>query len=64
LIGQCFSECQVNVRNAKISTLGSKAEDIFYITDSSDNMIQDSQLLDKLEKLLIEKLSNKSDNCS
>lgn len=62
LIGQCFSECQVNVRNAKISTLGSKAEDIFYITDSSDNMIQDSQLLDKLEKLLIEKLSNKPGN--
>tara|TARA_R110002074_G_scaffold402342_1_gene608110 strand:- start:49255 stop:51891 length:2637 start_codon:yes stop_codon:yes gene_type:complete len=56
-IGQCFSECKVNVRNAKISTLGSKAEDIFYITDANDKMIEDTAVLENLKRLLIEKLS-------
>mgnify|MGYP003386226927 CR=1 FL=1 len=57
-IGQCFSDCKVNVRNAKIATLGTTAEDIFYITDSDNNMIKDNALLNKLEQLLIKKLSS------
>ena len=56
-IGQCFSDCNINVRNAKIATLGTTAEDIFYITDSDNNMIEDKTLLKTLEQLLIKKLS-------
>lgn len=56
-IGQCFSACEVNVRNAKVATLGTKAEDIFYITDSNDNMITDEALLNTLKQRLLEKLS-------
>ena len=57
-IGQCFRACEVNVRNAKIATLGTTAEDIFYITDSSNNMIEDTALLKKLEEKLLQALSS------
>ena len=57
-IGQCFSACKVNVRNAKITTLGSTAEDIFYITDSDNKMIEDSEIIDQLKESLIEKLTS------
>jgi len=56
-IGQCFSECKINVRNAKIATLGSKAEDIFYITDANDKMITDAAVLERLKQLLLDKLA-------
>ncbi|MAV30191.1 MAG: [protein-PII] uridylyltransferase [Cycloclasticus sp.] len=57
-IGQCFRACEVNVRNAKIATLGTTAEDIFYITDSNNNMIEDTALLKKLEEKLLQALSS------
>jgi [protein-PII] uridylyltransferase len=57
IIGQCFSTCKVSVRNAKITTLGSTAEDIFYLTDVNNNPISDPAVLKNLEQLLIEKLS-------
>jgi len=57
IIGQCFSTCKVNVRNAKITTLGSTAEDIFYITDGDNKMIEDPATIDQLKQHLLEKLS-------
>ncbi|CAL1239499.1 [protein-PII] uridylyltransferase [Candidatus Methylocalor cossyra] len=35
-VGQAFRLCDVRLYNAKISTIGSRAEDIFYITDRSN----------------------------
>jgi [protein-PII] uridylyltransferase len=35
-VGQAFSHCGIRLYNAKISTIGSRAEDIFYITDHTD----------------------------
>lgn len=57
-IGQCFSACHINVRNAKISTLGTTAEDIFYITGDNDKMIQDKSKLQALKTMLLDKLSS------
>ncbi|PHS71306.1 MAG: [protein-PII] uridylyltransferase [Cycloclasticus sp.] len=57
IIGQCFSACKVNVRNAKITTLGTTAEDIFYLTDSTNHPISDTAVLDQLKLLLLKKLS-------
>ena len=57
-IGQCFSACRINVRNAKISTLGTVAEDIFYITDNEDKVIHDNAKLEQLKTMLLEKLSS------
>ncbi|MGX2041600.1 [protein-PII] uridylyltransferase [Methylocaldum sp. MU1018] len=36
-VGQAFRQCGVRLYNAKISTIGSRAEDIFYITDHQDH---------------------------
>ena len=58
LIGQCFSACNVNVRNAKIATLGTTAEDIFYITNSDNKMIEDQAALEELEQCLLNALSS------
>jgi [protein-PII] uridylyltransferase len=35
-VGQAFTRCGVRLYNAKISTIGSRAEDIFYLTDAED----------------------------
>lgn len=32
-VGQAFSRCQVRVHNAKITTVGERAEDVFFLTD-------------------------------
>jgi [protein-PII] uridylyltransferase len=56
-IGQCFSACNVNVRNAKIATIGSQAVDVFYLTDDEGKMIEDVIVLEQLKHLLIEELS-------
>jgi len=55
-IGECFSLCEINVRNAKIATIGSQAEDVFFITNSDNKPISDPAVLEKLESLLLEKL--------
>ncbi|MEO1888437.1 MAG: [protein-PII] uridylyltransferase [Cycloclasticus sp.] len=57
IIGQCFSVCHVNVRNAKIATIGSQAVDVFYLTNDAGKMIEDSATLEQLKQLLLEKLS-------
>lgn len=61
IIGQCFSHCNVNVRNAKVATLGSQAEDIFFITNEEDQMIKDPKKLKQLKELLLVKLTLKKD---
>jgi [protein-PII] uridylyltransferase len=35
-VGQAFRKCNIRLYNAKISTIGSRAEDLFYITDDDD----------------------------
>lgn len=57
-IGQCFSACKVSVRNAKITTLGTTVEDIFYLSDSNNQMIEDQTVLHELKELLLKELSS------
>lgn len=49
-IGQIFLQQNIEVHAARITTLGEKAEDMFYISDKNDMALSD----DKLEKLKIE----------
>jgi [protein-PII] uridylyltransferase len=51
-VGRAFTECGVRLLNAKIATLGSRAEDIFYITDRNNQPLEDSQQYECLEKSL------------
>jgi [protein-PII] uridylyltransferase len=49
-VGRAFTECGVRLLNAKIATLGSRAEDTFYITDRSNQPLADVRQRDCLEK--------------
>ncbi|MGB0712372.1 MAG: [protein-PII] uridylyltransferase [Gammaproteobacteria bacterium] len=40
-IGQVFADCGVRVRNAKVATIGERAEDVFFVTDSEGLPIND-----------------------
>lgn len=40
-IGQAFINQDINLHNAKITTIGSRAEDMFYITDQENALISD-----------------------
>ncbi|HNP37787.1 MAG TPA: [protein-PII] uridylyltransferase [Woeseiaceae bacterium] len=57
-IGQVFIELGIDIHNAKIMTIGEKAEDVFYITDES-GLPLDTTAQETLRERLIEKLDNK-----
>ena len=56
-VGRTFSACGVRLQNARIATFGSRAEDVFYITDTRNRPLQPddqerlrAQLLDNLRE--------------
>ena len=52
-IANVIAEMDINITHAKISTLGEKINDIFYLTSSSGGAITDQAVLDHLEKNLV-----------
>jgi len=52
-IAQVFVSCEVRVKRAKIATFGTKAEDIFFITDYENHVLYSSERLSCLSKELI-----------
>ncbi len=50
LVGRAFSECQVRLVTAKIATLGSRVEDVYYITDQDNQPLTDTGKFDCIEK--------------
>ena len=53
-MGQAFQQMGIRLNNAKISTIGSRAEDIFYVTGPDENPIDDRELQEKLRAALID----------
>ena len=53
LIGQALGQCQVRLQNAKITTVGERAEDVFFITDVHDHPIEDPTIRERLRSALI-----------
>jgi [protein-PII] uridylyltransferase len=51
-IGRAFSECNINLQNAKIATLGSRAEDVYYITDRLNRPLSDPAQFECLERAI------------
>jgi len=52
-IGKAFRKHQIILHNAKITTIGSRVEDMFYISDISSNAINDIQRQDKLRHSIL-----------
>lgn len=55
-VGQVFLQHEIEVHFARITTLGERAEDMFFISDRGDTPLSDDKL-DKLKAALIETLT-------
>jgi [protein-PII] uridylyltransferase len=53
-VGQAFGRVGIRLHDARISTIGSRAEDIFRITDRQDRPLSDDRLKKQLRDTLIE----------
>ncbi len=57
LIGRQLSDLGVNIQNARISTIGERVEDVFYVVDSNTaEAITDSTRCTKIETQLLKRL--------
>jgi [protein-PII] uridylyltransferase len=56
-IGQAFVQQHINLHNAKITTIGSRVEDMFYITNADQQPITELQQLDELRLALLKQLA-------
>ena len=60
-VGQVFLQQGIEVHAARITTLGERAEDMFYLSDQQDKPLS-SDKLDMLQAALIESLKIPQDN--
>lgn len=51
-VGRAFVDCRVRLQNAKIATLGARAEDVYYITDLQDQPLSEPPQFDCLEQAI------------
>ncbi|MCK5828844.1 MAG: [protein-PII] uridylyltransferase [Methylococcales bacterium] len=58
-VGQLFIDLNVQLHDAKITTIGSRVEDMFYITDSNDRPITDEKKLKNIKSKLISIIEEK-----
>ena len=56
-VGIAMAACKTRLQSAKIATYGARVEDIFFITDTEDQMITDPDKLERLKNSIVEKLS-------
>nr|WP_083703123.1 [protein-PII] uridylyltransferase [Marinobacterium stanieri] len=55
-IGRIFVEFDISVRKAKISSIGERVEDFFFITDSQNQPISDPELCRELQQAICQQL--------
>jgi [protein-PII] uridylyltransferase len=55
-VGHAFSLCDVNLKAAKIATIGAEAEDTFFITGEDKKQIEDPQKLQCLQESILQQL--------
>ncbi|HET7921701.1 MAG TPA: [protein-PII] uridylyltransferase [Gammaproteobacteria bacterium] len=60
LIGQALSACDVRLHNARITTVGERAEDVFFITDSQGQPLKEAGILDRLHAALLSRIGETS----
>ncbi len=59
-IGRIFVRFELLVQNARIATLGEKAEDVFFVTDLDGQPVSDPRLCERLRDTLIQELDDRS----
>ena len=57
-VGRALMECQIHLQNAKISTIGERVEDVFFISDKHKHPITDAKLLEQLRDSIVAYLDN------
>lgn len=58
-IGSVLAEEDLRIRDARITTLGERVEDLFYVTDSQNNVLKGAKNLRTIEKRIKAKLEKK-----
>ncbi len=54
-IGQVFDSCEIRLQNARIATVGERAEDVFFVTDFNGQPLASETVLEELrQKLLVQ----------
>ncbi|HOW77223.1 MAG TPA: [protein-PII] uridylyltransferase [Candidatus Competibacteraceae bacterium] len=60
-VGQAFMESGVQLHNAKIMTVGARAEDVFFVTDRENRPLNDSRKYMALRETLVAQLDSGED---
>jgi [protein-PII] uridylyltransferase len=55
-IAKAITDSDIRLQNAKISTIGAQAEDVFFITDLQDQPIQDAAKRKEIRKRITQYL--------
>ncbi|MGH8549700.1 MAG: [protein-PII] uridylyltransferase [Methylococcales bacterium] len=56
-IGRAFDRFNIRVHQAKITTIGNRAEDVFYISDKHNQTIDSESLREEIRKTIIEMIA-------
>ena len=59
-IGKIFFDFNIDLRGAKIATLGERVEDVFFITDSSGRPLEDEDLRQQIQRAICEQLDEQA----
>lgn len=63
-IGRIFLDFDLSLQNAKITTLGERVVDVFFITDANNQPLSDPELCARLQETLVRQLSQASSESS
>jgi [protein-PII] uridylyltransferase len=55
-VGQAFAKCHIRLQHAKITTLGARVEDIFFITDRKNKPLWANSKLECLKSAVMERM--------
>jgi [protein-PII] uridylyltransferase len=59
-IGRAFADCEIRLHTARIATLGSRAEDVYYLTDRNNQPLTDALISGCLEKTILKYLEEEA----
>ena len=64
VVGQVFFNHSLRLHSAKISTLGERVEDVFFLTDRTDQIIEESARIEQIQSDLRDALDENTQQAS